>query len=66
MGRFNQFLVDTELLLHTGLLGASAAGSEGVIDLGGDGAVRGDVVIDLTAVEVASNDEFYHVGVEFS
>lgn len=60
------FLVDTSLILHDGtLIAADGAGSAGILDLG-VGEVAGLIVIDATAVEVATGDELYNVQVEFS
>lgn len=51
---------DANLALKTaGLVAATAAGST-IVDLGG--ATFGEVQVDITAIEVASNDEFYQIG----
>lgn len=53
-----------------GLVAASAAaqvgGSNKIIDLGATGRFDGVALIDLTACEVASGDESYHVEIQFS
>jgi len=62
----SNFIVDTSLQLHDGtLIAADGAGSGGILNLG-VGEVTGLVVIDATAVEVASGDEIYYIGLEFS
>ena len=68
MAHSTNFLVDTLLVLNTtaAAITADGAGSGGIIDLGGTGVVRGDVIIDVTACDVASADEAYYVSVEFS
>ena len=52
------------VLKAAGLVAASAAGSI-ILDLG-DGLLDADLVIDITALEVASNDEIYTVSLEGS
>lgn len=56
-------------LKDSGNVYASAAatvdGAAKIIDLGA-GYVEGDVVIDVTAIEIASNDELYQIGVQVS
>lgn len=66
----NGYIFDTLLeLKDAGLVASSAAAqvdaSAQIINLG-LGAVRGDIVIDATAVEVASGDELYTIIAEFS
>lgn len=66
----NQKIFDAELeLKDAGLVASSAAAqvdsSDKIIDLGA-GRVLGEVVIDATAVEVATGDELYTVICEFS
>lgn len=59
MGRPNK-TYDVELLLNeAGVIGASAAGSE-IVDAG-DGEFKGDIVIDVSALEIASDDEIYDI-----
>lgn len=52
------------LLKAAGLVAASAAGSV-ILDLG-DGLMQGDLVIDVSALEVANGDEIYTVALEGS
>lgn len=59
------YIVDTLLLLHDGTIVAADGASTATLDLG-TGEVRGDVVIDVSAVEVASGDELYNVVLELS
>lgn len=61
---YSQFTYDTSLIMKAaGLVAASADGS--IIDLG-EGLVDGFLVIDVTAVEVASTDEYYTISLEGS
>lgn len=57
------------ILKDAGLLAASAAcqvaGADKILDLG-TGLVEGDLVIDVSALEVASGDEVYHIGWQLS
>lgn len=56
-------------LKDAGLIAADAAAqvssANKILDLG-TGYVSGDVVIDVTAIEIASNDERYDIGVQLS
>lgn len=52
------------LLKAAGLVAASAAGSV-ILDLG-DGFMSADLVIDVTALEVATGDEIYTISLEGS
>jgi hypothetical protein len=52
------------LLKAAGLVAASAAGSV-ILDLG-DGLMEADMVIDVTALEVATGDEIYTISLEGS
>ena len=66
----NQAIQDINLLLKdAGLVASSAAAqvdaSAQVLDLG-DGRFEADIIIDATAVEVASGDELYTIVAEFS
>ena len=66
----NGYTFDTLLeLKDAGLVAASDAaqvdGEDKIIDLG-LGKIRGDIVIDATAVEVASGDEVYTIILELS
>jgi len=64
MGQHSNFIYDNGLLLKAaGLLAASADGT--IIDLGA-GFVKGNVVIDLSACEIATGDEIYTVSLEGS
>tara|TARA_R110000772_G_C13310282_1_gene440281 strand:+ start:17864 stop:18280 length:417 start_codon:yes stop_codon:yes gene_type:complete len=57
-------IFDTELELKAaGLLAATTSGS--ILDLG-EGLVDGEIVIDLTACEIATGDEIYTVSLEMS
>jgi hypothetical protein len=61
---------DNELeLKDAGLVAESAAAqvdsSDQILDLG-SGVVKGDIVIDVTACEVASSDEIYTIGAQIS
>jgi len=61
---YSQFQYDGDLLLKAaGLVAASADGS--ILDLG-EGLVDGFLVLDVTAVEVASGNEIYTVSLEGS
>ena len=61
---YSQFTYDDDLEMKAaGLLAASADGT--IIDLG-EGLTDGFLVIDLTACEVASTNEFYTVSLEGS
>ena len=51
-------------LQDAGLVAASAAGSS-VVD-GGLGALKGEIVIDVSALEIASNDELYDIVIQGS
>lgn len=63
----SNFIVDTSLRLHDGtLIAADGVGSGGILDLGANSEVTGLIVIDATAVEVASGDEHYTVMLELS
>lgn len=65
MGQYSRFTYDAALSLKAaGLVAASAAEST-ILDLG-SGLVDGNLVIDVTAVEVASTDEIYTVCLEGS
>ncbi len=64
------FTIDTALQLKdAGLVAASAAAqvssADKVLDLGA-GFVEGHVVIDISAIEIESNDEIYDVVVQLS
>lgn len=66
----NIYTYDADLKLRdAGLVAASAAAQVSsaakVLDLG-PGFVRGDVVIDLKAIEVATGDELYQIEAQFS
>lgn len=52
------------LLKAAGLVATSAAGSV-ILDLG-DGLMTADLVIDISALEIASNDEIYTIALEGS
>jgi hypothetical protein len=61
---------DNNLLLKdAGLIASSQAckvgGAAKILDIG-SGAMEGDVIIDVTACEIASNDESYQIGVQVS
>ena len=65
-----RFTFDAELeLKDAGLVAASAAAqvdsAAKVLDLGA-GLVEGDIVIDVTALEIASNDETYDIVAQLS
>lgn len=69
MARFN-YTFDADLQLKdAGLVAASAAAQVGgvnqILDLG-LGLVEGNVVIDATAIEIASNDEIFTIGWQLS
>ena len=64
-GEYTNYTYDNALLLKAaGLIAATANGSI-ILDLGA-GFVDADVVIDLSACEIASGDEIYTVSVEGS
>ena len=61
---YSQYTYDTELSLKAaGLVAASADGS--ILDIG-EGLVDGFLVIDVSAVEIASGDERYTISLEGS
>lgn len=65
MSLYSQKTYDHATLLKAaGLVAASAAGSV-ILDLG-DGLMAADLVIDISAMEVASNDEIYTIVLEGS
>jgi len=66
-----QYTLDSTLQLKdAGAIKVSAAaqvgGSDQIIDLGAAAKVKGEVVIDATAIEIASNDEHYQIVLEGS
>ena len=64
MSQYANYTFDSGLVLKAaGLLAASADGT--ILDLG-SGFVEGDVVIDLSACEIATGDEIYTVSLEGS
>ena len=67
-GRTKTFDADLELK-DAGLVASSAAAqvdsAAQVVDLGA-GLVEGDIVIDITACEVASGNEVYNIGAQIS
>lgn len=61
---YSQYTFDTDLELKAaGLVASSADGS--ILDLG-DGLFDGFVVIDATAIEIATGDEIYTISIEGS
>jgi hypothetical protein len=65
MSLYSQKTYDHATLLKAaGLVAASAAGSV-ILDLG-DGLMTGDLIIDVSALEVASTDEVYTIALEGS
>lgn len=65
MSQYSMRTYDNATLLKAaGLVAASAAGSV-ILDLG-DGLMEADLIIDISALEVASNDEIYTVALEGS
>jgi hypothetical protein len=65
MSEYTQHTFDAALLLKAaGLIAATANGSL-IVDIGA-GYVDADVVIDLSACEIASGDEIYTVSIEGS
>lgn len=65
MSQYSRKTYDHALLLKAaGLVAASAAGSV-ILDLG-DGFMEADLIIDISALEVASNDEIYTISLEGS
>lgn len=64
MSQYTKYTYDHALLLKTaGLLAASTDGA--IVDIGA-GFVKGAVVIDLSACEIATGDEIYTVSLEAS
>jgi hypothetical protein len=66
-----QYTLDSLLQMKdAGLVAASAAATVSaaakIIDLGAAAKIKGEVVIDITALEIASNDEYYTIGIEGS
>jgi hypothetical protein len=65
MSQYSQKTYDHALLLKAaGLVAASAAGSV-ILDLGA-GHMRADLILDISALEVATGDEIYTVALEGS
>jgi len=62
---YSQFTYDHDLLLKAAGLVASTANGTLVLDVG-TGLVDGFVVVDVTALEVATGDESYHIIVQGS
>jgi hypothetical protein len=55
------YMYDTLLVLKAaGLIAASAAVAT-IVDTGGTGHFSGEIVIDVSALEIASNDEIYDI-----
>lgn len=64
MGQYSNYTYDTDLELKAaGLVAASADGS--ILDIGA-GFVDGDIVLDVSAVEIATGDEIYTISIEMS
>ena len=64
MSQYSHYTYDNALALKAaGLLATTTSGT--ILDLGG-GFVEGDVVIDLTACEIATGDEIYTIALEGS
>jgi hypothetical protein len=65
MSQYSEKTYDHATLLKAaGLVAATAAGSV-ILDLG-NGLMLADLVVDVTALEVASNDEIYTIALEGS
>lgn len=62
---YSQFTYDDDLSLKAAGLVATTAAESTIVDLG-DGLVDGFLVLDVSAVEVASTDEIYNVALEGS
>lgn len=63
-------MYDSSLILKdAGLVAASAAGTVGgvaqILDVG-EGRIDGEMVVDVTAIEIASNDELYSIALQGS
>ena len=70
MPRADGYIFDSNLeLKDAGLVAADAAwqvaAANLILDVG-DGLVEGDVVIDVSAIEIASNDEVYELVIQVS
>jgi len=65
MSQYQSFTYDNALLLKSAGLVASTATESTILDLG-DGLVEGYLIIDVSAVEVATGDEKYTVHLEGS
>ena len=64
MGQYSNYTHDTDLVLKAaGLVASSADGS--ILDIGA-GLVDGDIVIDMSACEIATGDEIYTISLEMS
>lgn len=61
---------DVELLLHSGTIAADGDGQVGgadkILDLGSTAKVAFDLLIRISAIEIASNDELYKIVLEGS
>jgi len=65
MGQYSRFTYDTALALKAaGLVAASAAGST-ILDIG-SGYVDAYLVLDVSALEIATGDEIYNICLEGS
>jgi hypothetical protein len=65
MGQYSNYTYDDALSLKDAGLVAASAAEATILDLGA-GFVEGDVVIDVSAIEVATGDEKYTVHLEGS
>jgi hypothetical protein len=61
-----QYLLDDNLRMKAAALVAASAASSDILDLGANSFTTGDVLIDVTALEIASNDEAYTIVVQGS
>jgi hypothetical protein len=64
-------MIDTDFILNeAGLVGASAAGTgfalAGIAADLGDGLVEGHMIVDVSAIEIANNDELYKLALQGS
>lgn len=65
MNKYSQYTYDNSLLLKAAALVAASANGSLIVDLG-SGLVDAKAVLDVTAIEVASNDESYEIIVQGS
>lgn len=61
-----QYTLDDDLRMKASAAVTASAASSDILDLGEDSFVSGDVVIDVTAIDIAGTDEIYTIVVQGS